>query len=106
MPTSPIRSWGALYESIGYPEPEDLEQTRAVILMFFTASHQNPVIATENFFVRIMLHSHLSAVPVRHFGEVLTRLQTVLPRQTMAGISVEVLQMAIPINCLACYSGT
>ena len=72
MSSSPIRSWGALYEFLGYPEPEDPELTRAVIITFFIAPHQNPVIASENFFVRIRLHSHLSAAPVRHFGEVTT----------------------------------
>ena len=106
MSSSPIRSWGALYEFLGYPEPEDPELTRAVIITFFTASHQNPVIASENFFVRIRLHSHLSAAPVRHFGEVTNRLQTILLLQTMAGISVEVLQIAIPPRCVSSYTGT
>ena len=106
MSSSPIRSWGALYEFLGYPEPEDPELTRAVIITFFEAPHQNLVIASENFFVRIKLHSHLSAVPVRHFGKVTNRLQTILPLQTMAGISVEVLQIAIPPSCVSSYTGT
>ena len=106
MSSSPIRSWGALNEFLGYPEPEDPELTRAVIITFFTAPHQNPVIASENFFVRIRLHSHLSAAPVRHFGEVTNRLQTILPLQTMAGISVEVLPIAIPLRCVSSYTGT
>ena len=106
MSSSPIRSWGALYEFLGYPEPEDPELTGAVIITFFNAPHQNPVIASENFFVRIRLHSHLSAAPVRHFGEVTNRPQTILPPQTIGGISVEVLQIAIPLSCVSTYVGT
>ena len=106
MPLSPIRSWGALYDYLGYPEPEDPELTCAVIITTFTAPHQNPVIASENFYVSIRLHSHLSAVPVHHVGEVMERLQTILPRETMAGISVEVLQLSSsPIRSRG-YTGT
>ena len=68
MPLSPIRSWGALYDYLGYPEPEDPELTCAVIITTFTAPHQNPVIALNKFYVSIRLHSHLSVVPVHHFG--------------------------------------
>ena len=90
---SPIRSWSALCNILGYPEPEDAELTRAVIITFFAAPHQDPVFASESYFVRILLHSHLSAEPVQHFAEVMTRLRTILHPQAMAGISVDVLQV-------------
>ena len=106
MPLSPIRSWGALYDYLGYPEPEDPELTCAVIISTFTAPHQNLVIASENLYVCIRLHSHLFVVPVHHFGEVMNRLQTILPRETMAGISVEVLQLSSSPIRLRGYTGT
>ena len=90
---SPIRSWSALYNLLGYPEPDDAELTRAVIITFFTAPHQDPVFASESHYVRIQLHSHLSAEPVQHFAEVLDRLRTIIPPQAIASISVDVLQV-------------
>ena len=93
MPASPVRSWDSLYDMIGYPEQDDLELACAIIITFLTASHQNRLIASENFYVNIKLHSYLSAVPVPHFGEVTQRLATVLPRETMACLSIEVLQV-------------
>ena len=90
---SPVRSWDKLYDLLGYPEAEDPELACAIIITTFTAPHQNPVIASENFDVSIKLHSHLSAVPVSHFGEVTQRLATILPWATMAGLSIEVLQL-------------
>ena len=96
MPFSLIRSWDKLYDLLGYPEAEDPEVACAIIITTFTAPHQNPVIALENFYVNIKLHSHLSAVPVSHFGEVTQRLATILPWATMAGISIEVLQLPGP----------
>ena len=88
-----IRSWSALYNFLGYPETEDAELTRAVIITFFTAPHQNQVFASESYYVRILLHSHLSAEQVQHFAEVMNRLRIILPPQAMAGISVDVLQV-------------
>ena len=93
MPASPVRSWDSLYDLIGYPEPDDPELACAIIITYFTASHQNRLIASENFYVNIKLHSYLSAVPVPHFGEVTQRLATVLPRETMACLYIEVLQL-------------
>ena len=90
---SPIRSWSALCNFLGYPEPEDAELTRAVIITFFTAPHQNQVFASESYFVRILLHSHLSAEPVQHFAEVMNRLRSIIPQQAMASFSVDVLQV-------------
>ena len=90
---SPIRSWNALYNFLGYPEPDDAELTRAVIITFFTAPHQDPVFASESHYVRILLHSHLSAEPVQHFAEVMNRLRIIIPPQAMASISVDVLQV-------------
>ena len=93
MPASPVRSWDSLYDLIGYPEPDDPELACAIIITSFTASHQNRLIASENFYVNIKFHSYFSAVPVPHFCEVTQRLATVLPRETMACLSVEVLQL-------------
>ena len=90
---SPIRSWSALYNLLGHPEPDDAELTRAVIITFFAAPHQDPFFASESYYVRILLHSHLSAEPVQHFAEVMNRLRIILPPQAMAGISVDVLQV-------------
>ena len=90
---SPIRSRSALYNFLGYPEPEDAELTRAVIITFFTAPHQDQVFASERYHVRILLHSHLSAEPVQHFAEVMNRVRIILHLQAMAGISVDVLQV-------------
>ena len=88
-----IRSWSALYNLLGYPEPDDAELTRAVIITFFTAPHQDPVFASESHYVRIQLHSHLSAEPVQHFAEVMNRLRIIIPPQAMPSISVDVLQV-------------
>ena len=90
---SPIRSWSALYSFLGYPVPDDAELTRAVIITFFIAPHQDPVFASESYYVRIPLDSHLSSVPVQHFAEVMHRLRTILPPGAMASISVEVLHV-------------
>ena len=93
MPASPVRSWDSLYDLICYPESDDPELACAVIIFYFEASHQNRLIASENFYVNIKHHSYFSAVPVPHFGEVTQRLATVLPRETMACLSIEVLQL-------------
>ena len=90
---SPIRSWSVLYNLLGHPEPDDAELTREVIITFFTAPHQDPVFASESHYVRIQLHSHLSAEPVQHFAEVMNRLRIIIPPQAMASISVDVLQV-------------
>ena len=96
MPASTVRSWDSLYELIGYPEPDDPELACAIIITSFTASHQNRLIASENFYVNIKLHSYFSAVPVPHFGEVTQRLATVLPRETIACLSIDVLHFQLP----------
>ena len=93
MPASPVRSWDSLYDLIGYSESDDPELACAVIINSFTASHENRLIASENFYVNIKVHSYFSVVPVPHFGEVTQRLATVLPRETMACLSIEVLQV-------------
>ena len=80
--SSPIRSWSALYNFLGYPEPEDSELTRSVIITYFTAPHQDQVFASESYYVRIL-----------HFVDVMNRLRTIIPPQAMASISVEVLQV-------------
>ena len=92
---SPIRSWSSLYNFLGYPEPDDAELTRSVIITFFTAPHQDPVFASESHYVSIQLHSHLITESIQHFAEVLNRLRTIMPPQAMASISVDVLQVPV-----------
>ena len=89
---SPIRSWRALYTFLGYPEPDDVELTRTVIITVFIAAHQDQLFDSESYYVRIPLDSHRSSVPVQHSQEVMQRLRTVLPPGAMANISVEILQ--------------
>ena len=90
---SPIRSWRALYTFLGYPEPDDVELTRTVIITVFIAAHQDLIFDSESYYVRIPLDSHLSSVPVQHFAEVMHRLRTILRPGAMASISVEVLHV-------------
>ena len=65
---------------------------RAPSLLRLLRPHQNHLIASENVYVNIKLHSYFSVVPVPHFGEVTQRLATVLHRE-MACLYIEVLQL-------------
>ena len=94
MTASPVRTWDRLYNQVGYRGTNDPELACAVIITALTAPNQNRLIATEDYYVNIRLHYHLSAVPVPHFAEVMQRLTTVLPPEAMAFISIEVLQLA------------
>ena len=89
---SPIRSWRDLYTSLGYPEPNDTEETRTLIITDFISGHQNPLFDSEIYHLRIPLDIHRSAVSVPHFMDVTRRLATILPPSALANISVEVLQ--------------
>ena len=88
---APIRTWSALYNVLGYPEPDDPELTRTIIITYFIASHQDQVFASETYFVRIPLHFHRSSETVPHLMEVMSRLRTIISPQAMVSISVEVL---------------
>ena len=77
-----------------YAEADEPELARSIIITKFTTSHQNVIIASENFFVNINLHTYLSSDPIPHFGEVTQRLATILPRETMACIFIAVLQIS------------
>ena len=92
MTVPPVRTWDRLYSQVGYLGTNDPEAVCAVIITAFTAPHQDRLIATEDRYVNIRLHSHLAAVPVPHFGEVMRRLTTVLQPETMTFITIEVLQ--------------
>ena len=96
MTASPVRTWDRLYNQVGFRGTNDPELACAVTITALTAPHQNRFIATEDYYVNIRLHYHLSAVPVPHFAEVMQRLTTVLPPETMAFISIELLQLANP----------
>ena len=93
MACSPVRSWNELCSILGYAEADESELARSVIFTNFATSHQNAIIASENFYVNINLHTYLSAVLVPHFGEVTQRLATILPREALASLSIEVLQI-------------
>ena len=78
---------------LGYAGADEPELARSVIFTNFATSHQNAIIASENCYVNINLHTYLSAVLVHHFGEVTQRLATILPREALASLSIEVLQI-------------
>ena len=92
---SPIRSWRELYTILGYPEPNDTEVTRTLIITDFISAHQNPLFASESYYIRIPLDIHRSAVPVPHFMDVMHRLASILPPGAMANISVDLLQTTV-----------
>ena len=89
---SPIRSWRSLYTFLGYPEPDDVELIRTVIITDFISAHQDQLFDSESYFIRIPLDIHRSSVPVQHFQDVMQRLRTILPPGAMLNISVELLQ--------------
>ena len=93
MARSPVRSWNELCKILGYAEADDPELARAAIFTNFVSSHQNAFIDTANFYVNINLHTYLSAVSIPNFGDVTHRLATILPREAMASLSIEVLQI-------------
>ena len=78
MALPPVRTRDRLYRQVGYPDTNDPENVCAAIIAAFKALHQDRIIATEDQYVNIRLHSHLSAVQVPHFGEVMRRLTAVL----------------------------
>ena len=90
---SAVRSWNELYTMICYAEADEPESARSSIITNFTTSHQNAIIASENFYVNINLHIYFSSDPIPNFGEVTQRLATILPRETMASLSIEVVQI-------------
>ena len=93
MARSLVRSWNELCRILGYAEADDPEVARAAIFTNFVSSHQNALIDTANFYVNINLHTYLSAVSIPHFGDVTHRLATILQREAMASLSIEVLQI-------------
>ena len=78
---------------IWYAEADAPELARSIIITKFKTSHQNAIIASENFYVNINLHIYFSSDPIPNFGEVTQRLATILPRETMASLSIEVVQI-------------
>ena len=89
---SPIRSWRELYTILGYPEPDDVDLTRTLIITDYISAHQNPLFDSETYYIRIPLDIHRSSVPVLHFMDVMQRLRTILPPGAMSNISVDLLQ--------------
>ena len=93
MARSPVLSWYELHSIFGYAEADEPELARSVIVTNFITPHQNAIIASSNYYVNINLHTYFSADPIPHFGEVTQRLATVLPRETFASLSIEVLRI-------------
>ena len=89
---SPIRSWRELYTILGYPEPDDVDLTRTLIITDYISAHQNPLFDSESYYIRIPLDIHSSSVPVLHFMDVMQRLRTILLPGAMSNISVDLLQ--------------
>ena len=93
MARSPVRSWNELCSMLCYAEADEPELARSVIFTNFATPHQNAIIASANFYVNINLHTYFSSDPIPHFGEVTQRLATILPRETLASLSIEVVQI-------------
>ena len=93
MDRSPVRSLNELYSMLSYAEADEPELARSVTFTNFATPHQNAIIASANFYVNINLHTYFSADPIPHFGEVTQRLATILPRETLASLSIEVVQI-------------
>ena len=89
-----IRSWQDLYTILGFPEPNDSEETHTFIITDFISEH--PVFVAESYYFRIQLNIHRSATRILHFMDVWRRLETILPPSALANISVDVIQTSIP----------
>ena len=78
---------------LSYAEADEPELARSVSFHNFATPHQNAIIASDNFYVNLNFHIYFSSDPIPHFGEVTQRLATILPRETMASLSIEVVQI-------------
>ena len=96
----PVQTWDGLYSSIGLPSTNDPEQPFAIIITTFSTCHPDRTIATEQYYIHIVLHTHFSAITIQHFSEVMRRLTAVMPREIVNFLSIEVMQSANLMNRL------
>ena len=95
MTSAPVQSWERLYGSVGLPSA-DPEEARTIIITTLSVLHQNPVIMTDEYYVRIPLNVYFSAIRIKHFGEIMARLRTTLPEELMQHLCVEVILIERP----------
>ena len=95
MATAFVQSWERLYSSVGVPSA-DPEEARTIIIATLATFHKNPALMTDEYHIRIPLNVYFSAIRVRHFGDVMTRLRTTLPEELLQYFCVEVIQLAQP----------
>ena len=67
-----------------------------MIISTLFAIHPNPILVTDDYYLRIPTHMFFSAGTVRHFGQVMDRLRTILQILLMEFIGVDVVQVSRP----------
>ena len=92
MVRSFIRSWGALYDMLGFHEADDPESARSIIVTSIAQRNVNLLLDSSNFYVYILLNTYFSSDYVRHELEVFQRLGGVLPSSFLEGLSIDVIQ--------------
>ena len=95
MTTACLQSWDRLYRSVGFPSAEP-DEDRTVVVTTLATLHQDNVLITDEYHIRIPLNVLCCAMRVRHFGDVMTRLRATLPEALLEFVSVEVIQLAQP----------
>ena len=73
-----VQSWDDLYKQVGLCNTNGPEQAKAVIVTAMLVFHQDRILATDQYHVRIPLHTHLFAIPIAHFGDVTRIIKMVL----------------------------
>ena len=64
MTTAPfLQSWDQVYRSLGFPRAEP-DEPKSVIVTTLVALHQNPILVTDEYHLRIPTHVFFSAVTV------------------------------------------
>ena len=93
----PVQSCDDLYKQVGVYATNDPQQAKAAIVTAMIVIHQDRTLATDQYHVRIPLHTHLCAIPITHFGDVRGRLKTVLPPELIHFFIIEVIQTVSPV---------
>ena len=92
MVRSFIRSWGALYDMLGFHEADDPESARSIIVTSIAQRNVNLLLESSNSYVHILLNTYFTSDYVRHELEVFQRLGGVLPSSFVEGLSIEVIE--------------
>ena len=92
MVRSFIRSWGALYDMLGFQEADDPDSAISIIVTSVAQQNVNLLLDSSNFYVCIQLHTYFSSSYIRHELEVFQRLGSVLPSSFVEGFSIDVIQ--------------